>query len=37
MSDYEEKRWLQQIENQKNNSLLKQIKPSKNDYTTNPW
>ena len=38
ISDLEEEKWLRQIKNQKTNSLLKKMKSSKEEYTSeNPW
>jgi Ca-activated chloride channel homolog len=37
MSDYEEKKWLKQIENQKTNFLLKKMESSNEDSISNPW
>ena len=37
MSNYEEEKWLKQIENQKTNSLLKKMESSKKNSISNPW
>lgn len=37
MSDYEEQKWLKQLENKKTNSLLKKMESSKEDSSSNPW
>jgi Ca-activated chloride channel homolog len=37
MSDYEEQKWLKQLENQKTNSLLKKMESSNEDSISNPW
>ena len=37
MSDYEEQKWLKDLENQKTNSLLKKMESSNEDSISNPW
>ena len=37
MSDYEEEKWLKELENQKTNSLLKKMESSNEDSISNPW
>ena len=37
MSDYEEKKWIKEIENQKTNSLLKKMESSNENSISNPW
>ncbi len=37
MTKYEEEKWLKQLENKKTNSLLKKMKSSKQDSSSNPW
>lgn len=37
MSDYEEEKWLKELENQQTNSLLKKMESSKEDSISNPW
>ena len=37
MSDYEEQKWLKELENQKTNSLLKKMESSNEDSISNPW
>ena len=37
MSDYEEQKWLKELENQKTNSLLKKMESSNEDSISKPW
>jgi Ca-activated chloride channel family protein len=37
MSDYEEQKWLKDLESQKTNSLLKKMESSNEDSISNPW
>jgi Ca-activated chloride channel homolog len=37
ITDYEEEKWLKELENQKTNSLLKKMESSKEDSILNPW
>jgi Ca-activated chloride channel family protein len=37
ISNFEEEKWLKELENQKTNSMLKKMESSKDDSISNPW